>query len=232
MYLISIFIFLIIPSIFASFAIPKKTKSAALFSLAFIGIPLVIDAWLIVNNVWLVSTIFPFKLIGLIPLEDIVFSFFSIYLIALLYEYILKSHKKERAGNPRSWILASVSFLFIVFFLFFYFFHPEALLLQYAYFWVLCPLSLILLLVGAWKHPRLLSTFLFLGLCCFPFALLYEILALKFGMWSFPGNQYLGIMSLFGVRFPLEEFICFIVLFPMSIAALYEILGARSRTHE
>src|ERR1035437_3832938 len=89
-YLTSILIFIIIPSIYFSSISKRSIKKSAVFSLAMIGVPLVIDGLLIVNHSWLVETMFSFKILGLIPIEDILFPFFSVYLVVIFYEYLLR----------------------------------------------------------------------------------------------------------------------------------------------
>jgi hypothetical protein len=55
------------------------------------------------------------------------------------------------------------------------------------------------------------------------FALLNEITGISLGHWYYPGiNQHIGKVTMFGVWFPFEEFVCWILLGGMATLAWYE----------
>lgn len=57
----------------------------------------------------------------------------------------------------------------------------------------------------------------------FFFSLVYELTALTLGQWSFPAeNQFIGFVEFLGLRFPLEEFIFWIMLGTSATLVLYE----------
>lgn len=51
--------------------------------------------------------------------------------------------------------------------------------------------------------------------------MIYEIIALKIKLWSFPG-EYSGFINIFGVGIPLEEFVLWVVLGGASVATYFE----------
>jgi len=50
----------------------------------------------------------------------------------------------------------------------------------------------------------------------------YELTALHLGLWSFPGEHFIGWVDILGYRFPFEEFFFFIVLASIAGLAYYE----------
>src|SRR5258708_34119229 len=66
--LVSIFLFLGLPSVYLSFRTPKAILRTLLFSLIF-GIPMSIicDYLAYLTHMWFVPTVFPFRLFGAIP---------------------------------------------------------------------------------------------------------------------------------------------------------------------
>jgi hypothetical protein len=48
------------------------------------------------------------------------------------------------------------------------------------------------------------------------------------GQWSFPG-KFIGWIDLFGVRFPFEEFLIWIVLGAAGVLAWYELFDDRTK---
>jgi len=120
-------------------------------------------------------------------------------------------------------ILVGLSTLLVVVFLLLYFLVPETLIIPYTYFGVLFIAMFIPIVVELFRHPKFLPKLLTIVVYCFFFALFYETVALKTGIWAFPGNEYVGIISLFGVQFPFEEFFFFVLLFPIGILAYYKL---------
>jgi len=49
-----------------------------------------------------------------------------------------------------------------------------------------------------------------------------KVTALQLGWWDFPGSNFIGWVSIFNIRFPLEELIFWLFLFAMAILTYYE----------
>jgi hypothetical protein len=100
---------------------------------------------------------------------------------------------------------------------------PQLFSIQYFYlvcgvFTVLIPITLFLM-----KYPGLRSKFVVTGSYFFYLGLVYEFTALARYWWFFPSDsKYLGIVSVFGVSFPLEELLFSLMLYSVAVVAWYE----------
>ena len=81
----SVVIFLIIPSLHLSLLLKGNVKKAAMFSL-FTAVPFIIFSDYIAHltKQWLVpDTVFPVRILDLVPVEDILWAFFLTYFIIM-----------------------------------------------------------------------------------------------------------------------------------------------------
>ena len=80
------------------------------------------------------------------------------------------------------------------------------------------------------KFPFLLTKFLKVEAYYFYFGFIYEITALKLNQWSFPGNQYIGMITLFNVTFPIEELVFAIILASIGFLSYYEFFDEKPKS--
>ena len=79
------------------------------------------------------------------------------------------------------------------------------------------PISIVL-----FEYPRLIAKFFKTAAYFFYLNFAYEITALKLGIWDFPGDQFIGWVTFFGMRFPFEEFFFWIILGAIAMLSYYE----------
>jgi len=72
------------------------------------------------------------------------------------------------------------------------------------------------------KKPKLLGKLLKAGLFNVFLFLSFELTALHLDQWRFPG-EYIGTVQIFGLIFPLEEFVIWIILGTPIILSYYEL---------
>jgi len=70
--------------------------------------------------------------------------------------------------------------------------------------------------------PRLLSKFVKTGVYFFVVGIMVELTGVSFNQWGFRGNNFIGWISVGTIRFPLEEFFFYIVLFSTCVLSYYE----------
>ena len=171
------------------------------------------------SNVWVVQSIFPFTVFGA-KIEGILWAFFCVYYAVIFYEHLADKAPKKNAPNL-IYLSTIVLFSFLLFLVAFFNF-PSALNFPYFYFFfgtlfMFIPLCLILFWKKRVRKPLILVSYFFY------FHLLYEIIALYLHWWSFPsGGQFIGWISLFGVSFPYEELIFFVLLGVLAFISYYE----------
>ena len=72
------------------------------------------------------------------------------------------------------------------------------------------------------NHPKMNVKFFKTAAYFFYLTFIYEVTALQLGWWDFPSTNFIGWVSIFNVRFPLEELIFWLFLFAMAILTYYE----------
>jgi len=53
--------------------------------------------------------------------------------------------------------------------------------------------------------------------------LAYELFSVKLGYWIYPGNNYVGRVFLFGISFPIEELLFWMLFYAASLVSYYEL---------
>jgi len=221
----SVILFLAIPSLYLSIRGKEYIKKVFLFSLV-ISIPvmIVLDYIAQITGAWLMYpySVLPFKLFGLITLEVILWAFFTCFLIIMFYEYFLDRHITKKLWKPKMKYLLMLILISFVIFLVFLFALPGFLNIPYFYLIWGTILLLIPFLIQLFKYPKTTSKFFLAAAYFFYLHFIYEITALKLGWWKFPGKEFIGWVSIFGVSFPLEELIFWFILLALATLSFYE----------
>lgn len=226
-YFWSIVIFFILPSLYLSCRNPGVIKKSALFALL-VGIPLVtvLDYMMEVTGSMLIpQSIFgDFRILGHVAVDSYIWGFFFLYLVVMYYETFLNHHFRTRLHYPNMKYLLIGMIVLLSTFFFVYFTLPEALHITYYFyfFWglllVLTPVVLLLT-----RYPRLIAKFFKAGAFFFLLFFGYELTAIAQQNWLFPGEeQFIGIVEIFGRRFPVEEMFYFIILGAFVTLTWYE----------
>ncbi len=219
----SVLIFFGIPSLYLTIKSRKIAKRAIIFSIL-ISFPfiIIIDFIEHFTNQWIVlSSILP-KIFRYVTIEVIIWAIFNFYFVIMFYEYFVHNHFIKKTLNPRVKYLFLFSLFLFFIFLIFYTFAPHFLLVKYFYLRYGLVVILIPIILQFIKYPKFIFKFTKVAIYFFYVSLVYEIMALKLNWWDFPGRDFIGWVSIYGFRFPLEEFIFWLLLFAMSILTFYE----------
>lgn len=221
----SVIVFLVAPSVYLSFLLKENIKKSLIFS-AVTSIPfiIVIDYIANVTKQWVEpQTIFPFRFLGIISVEVILWTFFLTYFMIMFYEIFFDNRKDDKIiFSQRTKFLATISLTVLLVFFLIYFFTPQILYISYFYLKFGIILIFIPLFIEMFRRPKLAGKALGIGAYFFFLSFLYEITALKLGYWYFPGSQFIGMITIFGVAFPFEELFFYILLLPMACICYYE----------
>jgi hypothetical protein len=221
-FLCSTALFLVAPALWISARSPQKILRALLFAFVFtIPFLIIVDHIAALDQAWHVPTIFSFRLLGTIPLEDFFVGLSISYLLSIFYEHF---YKKEVAPIfcKSMWSFVKISIVALCIFFLLFFFSPEHLFIPYAYLIVGTALLIILPILFLFCFPSFFFRFCSAVLYFFPLLFAMEIIGLKLGHWSFPGTHFIGWVHLFGVQFPFEELLFWIILAPVSFFSYYE----------
>ena len=230
-YFISIIIFFGIPAAYLSYKTQKFIKKIALFS-AVLAIPLtiVIDYVMEITGGWFTpSSIFgSFRLFGYVMIDDLVWAFLYVYLVAIFYEYFLDEKCTPKLYYPRLKYLFIGTLFILGIFIFLYNSKPSLLQIDYFYLKVGVVLGLIPIILLLLNFPKLYAKFFKTAAYFFFLTFVFEITALKLGQWTFPAsNQFIGFVSILGTHFPLEELFFWVVLGALAVLSYYELFDEK-----
>lgn len=172
------------------------------------------------NKAWVVERlVFPWKILGILPFDDILGLFLMTLFIVVFYERFIDDEKDRKISKNIIFalipsILATIAIVVI------FKVNPGALIIPYAYLvgGIAAIIPLIILII---YKPKLFPKFVFIAV---PFSIIWfiaEIVTLKTGGWIFLG-QYVGTVTVFGLIFPFEELFFWMMMYAASVISYYE----------
>jgi hypothetical protein len=217
-YLWSLVVVVLTPSLLTTFWLKRNRKKIFYFSLlstVLFAPPAELMARL--ANAWDVQSIFP-RLLGYIPLENLLFAFLNFYWVLAFYELFVATPSVRRMGKKffrLFFIYASLNL--IVYPL--YFINPAYITTPY--YLLAVPMLVIPFAVFVKVNPlgydKLVLPTIFFAYVFFTF----EVVALQIGNWWWPSNYLLPI-DLFGKTFPLDDVIIWYFLSTPTLILGYE----------
>ncbi len=165
-----------------------------------------------------------YRLFGYATIDNIIWSILFVYFIVVFYEVFLDKHvKNSKLYYPHLKYLIIFSLIVFLTFIYLYFNNPSILRIQHFYFKVgliVGPAPIIFMLL---KSPKIYSRFLKLIMFFFFLSFAHEISSLALNQWSFPdSNQFIGMIKLGTLSFPVEEFIFWMFLSSAALISYYE----------
>ncbi len=223
--IISVFLFFGLPVLYLALKMPDRRKVLRVFIFSFIGaftLGLAVDYLGFLNHAWIVfGTVFPFKFFSLVPIEDPIWSFFWACLIGLSYESFSKTGNKSLLSYRAKYFIYVIALGSIIYLALFMFDKPLLGNIPYYYFSFGVVLTLIPTLIFFYLHKKYIRPFLTVALYVDAVSFAYEVVALKLGYWTFPG-QYVSWIQVFNVRFPFEELFFYILIGSIFALCYYE----------
>ena len=159
---------------------------------------------------------FPFPMF--MPLDLFLLYAMQVFGIAIFYDYFIAGSPSGPI-SPRAARSALAGLGVLLLFVFLLDSAPDLVSVRYGYL-VAGLATLAPALVILYRRPGLCVPALKTVPFFFFLYLLYELVSLHFGLWRFPG-QYLGMVTLFDLHFPLEELVFWIALSSASISVYY-----------
>ena len=222
-FMISTLLFFGIPAIYLSFRNKHTVEKSLTFSiLAIMIIGPFLDYMALKSNAWYVpSTVFPFRIFGIVPIEDMIWGMFLVYNIVMMYEHFLDKGKHNLKDTNLKYFIFIMIFIAMVFFLLYYF-NPKSL--KIPFFYLKFGLGFVVLPAVSFLtfFPRLLSKFVKISTYIFIQGIMFKLTGLSLNHWGFGDGEYIGWISFGNLRFPLEEFIFYIILFATCVLSYYE----------
>lgn len=168
-----------------------------------------------------VSTLFPFKIFGVLPIDNVLGHMMMTLLTVTFYEHFVEREISHHISKHLKYAVLPAIFAIITVILV-YFFNPILLNSQYPYFYMGIAAIIPPIYLG-FTRPKFIKNMAVTGIYFFLFYFLSEILAVSLGYWIYPGNNYVGWVSFFGVRFPFEELFFWMMFYAASLVSYYEL---------
>jgi hypothetical protein len=211
-----------IPSLVLSLERPDRVKKSLLLAAMVVPFMLVVDYIAVVSGSWASDfTIFSFKILGILTVDELIWVFLEIYFILIFYSVFFEKKQKPMPWKTYERFLSSLAVALAVFVLALGFI-PGLFAIPYWYLvfgivFILPPIVVEMCQFPGLSPRFIKTTFYFLYL-----NFIYELMALKFGWWYFPGHQFIGRVTFFGLSFPFEEMLFWVILLPWAILSCYE----------
>jgi hypothetical protein len=218
----STFLFFGLPAVYLTTRNAGTLRKSIIFSLLMsLSLSLFIDILATLDAAWHTYTIFPFKFFGIATVENYLFALLWVLSATLFYEHFFDKDRIKNKFNKNIKFLVGLCVVLI-----------SATSVMYMsgkipvipYFYLISSVTFVALplVIFLYYHPKTLSKFLLTAIYFFFLTLTFEIAALHAGQWAFPGKHFLGFVEIFQYRFPLEEFIFWMMLATPSLLAYYE----------
>jgi len=223
-FLISTLLFFGLPSLYIAVRNSGILRKSLIFGLLLGTIfYVVLDPLAAVNGAWLItSTIFSFKFLGVVTIENYIFALLWVFLAILFYEHFFDRGREGDTIAPSIRYLIYPFAVLITFIIALFYLKQGWLHIPYFYLvagtiFAIIPLGLFL-----YNFPTFLRRFVVVGLYFAILLLLFEVVALRNGQWIFPSTSFLGFVSVFGYKFPIEELFVWIIAATPGLLSYYE----------
>jgi len=216
-------LFTLFPSIYLMKREKKNMLKISLAVFIFGGLfGFVFDFIETLNRAWSVDRlVIPWKILGILPIDDVIGFFLMTLFVIVFYEHFIDDEKNKRISKNIVWALVPSILAAVAVVLLFLFMRQKLLIIPYAYL-VGGIAAIIPLIALSFYKPKLLPKFLSTALFFFIVWFIAEIVVLKTGGWVFFG-EYIGSVTVFRIKFPLEELFFWMMLYAASIVSYYEL---------
>lgn len=165
------------------------------------------------------SPIFP-KLLGVVPLDNILGHFMMALLTFTFYEHFV-AHKGNPKISPRFKYAIYLVALMITTVVALYYLNSPWLLLPYPYV-IFGSLAIVPIFTYTYRHPQSVKDFCLMVPFFFFLYFVIEIAAVRYSWWTYPGHNHIGWVSLPGIRFPFEELLYWMLFYAAALTAYYK----------
>ena len=221
-FLISTLLFFGLPSIYLSIRNKHSIKKTLIFTtISSIPLGIIIDYFGTKDGSWYVpESAFSFRLFGFIPIDDLIWGFLLVYFIVIFYEHFLDK-KGKRTINKKFTYFGIVLIILTLMLMILHILIPS---INIPYFYLLMGILLftIPIITFLYSNPKFIPRYVKISVYFFSLFLIHELVGMQLSQWTFPGENFIGWVKIFGHSFPFEEFIFFISLSTIAILTYYE----------
>ncbi len=184
---------------------------------------LLLEAFAHFTGSWYTLAPSTWRLFSTVSLESVLFAFFHTFYFLALYEHFFDDNKSEKLEiNRLAWLVLWLAVLGIAYTYLF-----AVAVVSYALSWLLFVLLAAVLgalvLAKVPNKSALLIKISWFGILVWPLSLLFELVAMHYGVRVFAfSNDYLASLNFAGYEVPVEEMLLLFAL-PVVLALVYEL---------
>lgn len=168
-----------------------------------------------------VSCIFP-RLLGVVPVDNILGHFMMAFFTFTFYEHFVAQKVNPNISYRFKYAIYLVATM-IAAVIGIYYLHSSWLLMPYPYV-IFGTLAIVPIFTYLYRHPQSARDFTQMAPFFFLFYFVFEIAAVQYSWWTYPGYNYIGWVSLPGIRFPFEELFYWMLFYAAALTAYYKSL--------
>jgi hypothetical protein len=175
------------------------------------------------DNSWTSSSMFGFRILDVVPIEALVWMFLFVYVIIGYFLYFFEKTRHRTIGKRLPLVLCaagSVVVWAILASIFDLQFRVEYFYIKFGLMTLLFPLIVFMAL-----YPRYIRVFINMAPYFVFLGLVNLIVSLHAGHWSYPGGNFVGWIEISSYRFPVEELVFWILLFPSFLVSQFEMFN-------
>lgn len=198
-----------VPALVLAFHLGKPAwRLAGIAFLLLLPMTVIFDPLNVINGAWSVPTsLLPWRLFGITPIEMFVWGWSLAFLLLLLYESTVDQHRtipKGAFGTPR---LLLLDVILIALFSVIMMLAPWLLQISWSYAFSITVAMILPAVLYLRLHRTAIKKFAIIQLLILYIAFWHEIAAVGLEWWTFPGQTILGWISIGSFAIPWEEFI-------------------------
>lgn len=198
------------------------TKRALFFACLALPVGIVGDYLAATDLSWIIPiSVFPIRLFGKISIEGLIWGFLTIFSVTMFYEHFLDKGRHTVFDKNMKY-LACLALIIVTLFLSGYLLNQQLLHIDYLYLkggFMALFLPAVLFLCF---YPRFIGKYVKIMAYFFVIAVLHEITGLQLGHWTFPGNNFIGWVTVSSFKIPLEEMFYYMFIFTVAILSYFE----------
>ena len=172
------------------------------------------------NSYHVVSSVFP-KILGVVPLDNILGHIIMAFGTLVFYEHFVDRRKSSGISRHIYFVLLPTLFI-IPLVLIVFFVNPELLKIPYPYLYAGVAAIIPTIILG-FSRPAFVKDMAVTAIFFFFLYFIYEIFAVKYSWWIYPGNNYIGQVSIIGITYPFEELFFWMMFYAASLVSYYEL---------
>lgn len=168
-----------------------------------------------------VSTLFPFKLLGVLPIDNVLGHMMMTMYTIVFYEHFIDREKHHAISKNFLHALLPAVFAIGTMLLLF-FLHPSTLRIGHPYLYMGLAAIVAPIYLG-FERPEFIKNMALTAIYFFFFYFIAEFFAVRYQYWIYPGNNYVGWVTILGVTFPFEELFFWMMFYAATLVSYYEL---------